>query len=408
MSGSNPRFPLFDSLRAIAALMVVACHLSVVRPVPLDEGWRPYLINMNTGVAVFFLISGFLLYRPFVSARYDGRPAPATLLYAQRRILRIVPAYWVALVGVVLLLGSSGEGIGASPVFTTEGVVRYFGFLQIYDSDTLLGGISAAWTLCVEMTFYAFLPLWALLMQRLPYRSRQGFVRSELVGLAVLFLIGLVWTAIAAGNANFTAATFFDVTEVEPWLYLPPGFLDHFALGMLLAVLSVVTVQRRSARAVVGLVERFPWLPWAVGVGAFVLLVNLPRLLPSDRVAVTVAVHELQAVVALGLLLPAVFGDPDRRFRPPSAVQPAPALGGPRLVRALPLARRGEHQAGRVGSARRARARPLRRRGLGRIAGGGCGELLPDRAPRAAPQPPTVTSPEVAGRRCADERSGPA
>ena len=142
---------------------------------------------MNVGVAVFFLLSGFLLYRPFAQARFEGRRRPATLLYAQRRALRIVPAYWVALVCVVLLVGRSGESATASPVFTPEGIITYFGFLQIYDSNTLLGGISAAWTLCVEVTFYALLPLWALLIARIPSRSPAGLhsLRARRAGRAV-------------------------------------------------------------------------------------------------------------------------------------------------------------------------------------------------------------------------------
>ena len=46
----------------------------------------------EAGVAIFFAISGFLLYRPFVSARLNGAPRPAARTYLRRRILRILPA----------------------------------------------------------------------------------------------------------------------------------------------------------------------------------------------------------------------------------------------------------------------------------------------------------------------------
>jgi peptidoglycan/LPS O-acetylase OafA/YrhL len=308
---SNPRFPLFDSLRAIAALSIFVFHLPLVPRLAIDNPVRPYLLVMNVGVAVFFLLSGFLLYRPFAQARFEGRELPRTLLYAQRRALRIVPAYWVALVCVVLLVGKSGESPTASPVFTPEGIITYFGFLQIYDGNTVLGGISAAWTLCVEVTFYALLPLWAVLMARLPSRSRRGFVRSELAGLAVLFVIGATWTSIAAANAEDSTAALLGL-DVNPWLYVLPGFLDHFALGMGLAVVSVALAgQSRQPRAV-GVIDRAPWLPWVVAAVAFVVAANLGDIIPGSRAARVVATHELQAVFAFGLLLPAVFGDPDR------------------------------------------------------------------------------------------------
>src|SRR5262249_10659308 len=74
---SNPRYPLSDSLRAIAALSVFVFHLPLVFRMSVDNPVRPYLLSLNVGVAVFFLVSGFLLYRPFASARYLGKGGPA-------------------------------------------------------------------------------------------------------------------------------------------------------------------------------------------------------------------------------------------------------------------------------------------------------------------------------------------
>src|SRR6478672_9327108 len=60
----NPRFPLVDGVRAIAALSVVLFH--TVAP----SGWAgAFRQQFAVGVPVFFLVSGFLLYRPFVAGR---------------------------------------------------------------------------------------------------------------------------------------------------------------------------------------------------------------------------------------------------------------------------------------------------------------------------------------------------
>src|SRR5262249_60723924 len=94
----NPRFPLFDALRGVAVLGVLTFHVALysgaINGSALGDtfGVFGYL-----GPLVFFAISGFLLYRPFVAARTAGRDAPSVRRYGRRRVLRIVPADWVVL-----------------------------------------------------------------------------------------------------------------------------------------------------------------------------------------------------------------------------------------------------------------------------------------------------------------------
>lgn len=311
MTASNPRFPLFDSLRAIAALLVFAVHLPWIYRLGPESSIFPYLQQLNVGVSVFFLISGFLLYRPFARARLAGEGSLALGAYFTRRALRIFPAYWVALVFVVVLVGTSGEARNATPVFSVEGFPRYFALMQVYDSDTLLGGISAAWTLSVELSFYVMLPLWALLMRRVRFDGRRGFVTTEAVGLAGLFAIGVAWTAIGAMRTDPSAAAFVDVTVIDPWLYLLPGYLDQFALGMGLAVASIAVADRDRPPAAIAALDRASWFPWVVAALAFLALGNVLAWFDT-RAGQILAIHELQAVFAFALLLPAVFGDPER------------------------------------------------------------------------------------------------
>ncbi len=90
-----PRYPLVDAIRAIAALSVLVFHAAnaAYTAVP-DQDWLgAVLARFNVGVPIFFVISGFLLYRPFVAARLGGRAAPRVRDYARRRVLRLVPAY---------------------------------------------------------------------------------------------------------------------------------------------------------------------------------------------------------------------------------------------------------------------------------------------------------------------------
>ena len=83
----NPRFPLVDGVRAIAAVSVLVFHATVTSSLP-----RTYVYQFASGVPIFFLLSGFLLYRPFVAARLGGRRKIRARDFARRRLLRIVPA----------------------------------------------------------------------------------------------------------------------------------------------------------------------------------------------------------------------------------------------------------------------------------------------------------------------------
>src|SRR4029077_572200 len=100
----NPRFPLFDGLRAAAALGVLFAHCAAAT-LAGSTLLGHAIGDFQMGVTVFFVISGFLLYRPFVAGDMTGRGAPRTLTFYRRRALRIFPAYWFALAAFALLPG---------------------------------------------------------------------------------------------------------------------------------------------------------------------------------------------------------------------------------------------------------------------------------------------------------------
>ena len=292
MNVQSARFPLMDSLRAIAALSVFVYHVAFVSGW-FDDGLAGrYLRELNLGVSIFFVLSGFLLYRPFVAARVEGEPSPALVPYAIRRVARIVPAYWVALTLIAIWLPVSG-------VFTAEGIVTYYGFLQAYDPDTITGGIGQAWTLTVEVSFYILLPILAFGLRRLPGHV----VRGELVLVAGLFAAGVLWKVLmlrSGGSLSGSLTAFVTL----------PAFLDQFAVGMGLAVASVVVARRTEEPASVRLVAQRPWLAWLVAALAFAALGAREGVVAWGSGSELIETHELKTVVAAGLILPAVFGQP--------------------------------------------------------------------------------------------------
>ena len=70
------------------------------------------LSRLDIGVAIFFAISGFLLYRPHVVAWFEETRAAATLPYLRNRALRILPALWVAVLLAALLVPNDSPSLG--------------------------------------------------------------------------------------------------------------------------------------------------------------------------------------------------------------------------------------------------------------------------------------------------------
>ncbi len=383
MHARSIRFPLMDSLRAIAALLVLGTHAAFFSQALV--GWdtlQALATRLESGVTVFFQISGFLLYRPFVAARFASDEPPLARAYAWRRLLRIVPAYWTALTGSAIWLGLS--------IFSASGILIYYGLGQIYFRDYSLGGIPQAWSLCVEIAFYLFLPVYAWLMRKVPAADDRARLRTELAGLGALVVIAFAWQLWRVSVADDPD----HANAVQGLLYLP-SFFDHFALGMGLAVASVAFAGR-SLPGPLALVERFPVLPW---LGAAAAFWAASRWIGLDGVGglrepVTgeqyFARHYLYGLFALGLLLPAVFGDPREGSRPALPRAALAALPRSRVVRDLPVAPHGLPPAPALGLPRgRDRAghdRDLgaRRDDLGH--GDRLGQLLADRASRAQPE----------------------
>lgn len=293
------RFPLFDGFRAIAATAVLLTHVSFATGNNTRSSWGGYFARADVGVAIFFLISGFLLYRPFVRARFRTEPAPRTGAFWWRRALRIYPAYWAALVAVVVIGGIEVHGFTAW--------LRFIFLIHIYWPTTVFGPVNQSWTLATEVAFYLFLPLYAFVLRRAVRHDAEPRrkLQAELVGIAALIAITWLYRWLISQHTEH-----FGVYNT--WL---PSWLDHFGLGMLLAVTSVLCAERGS-RAPAGLERRWaPVVCWVVAGVAFWLVsmemgvaVNLVEFTTRDEMVC----HVMYAIVAFFFLLPGVFGPQDK------------------------------------------------------------------------------------------------
>lgn len=156
----------FDLIRLLAACQVIFNHASYWLHLPVNHDLT-YIIELFPGVAVFFIISGYLVTKSFIDNKGNLK------LYAFSRILRIYPGLWINLIIILLLLFitnafsvrdilsyhfishmfllfSAGSDcptfICSSPPFSLTGFYKFF------PSGVL-------WTITVELGFYLVVPL---------------------------------------------------------------------------------------------------------------------------------------------------------------------------------------------------------------------------------------------------------
>jgi peptidoglycan/LPS O-acetylase OafA/YrhL len=297
------RFPLLDSVRGIALLAVVVAHSSFFMSIGGSDSLSH--LRFDFSVRLFFMVSAFLLYRPWVRARLAEWDSPSVAAFAWRRFLRILPAYYVALTVITLWLG-------LPLVFSTHGIWTFYGLVQVYQPGWAVGGLTQAWTLNVEVVFYAFLPLWGALMRRIPAASNRLKLRQELIGCALLLSLSFVY------KVAITATDAIDGVNGVPLQLNTLTFLDDFAIGMALGVLSAYYEGRSDVPRWLRMHDLHPGIAWGVGLGLLgvtsVAVGFFGRVAGDISGPPYVERHYLLALIAVTLMLPATFGDPERGF----------------------------------------------------------------------------------------------
>jgi peptidoglycan/LPS O-acetylase OafA/YrhL len=292
-SSALPRpehFPCFDGIRAIAAFAVIVFHAIYFCNGFRGVGGR-YFSNLDVGVSVFFVTSGFLLYRPFVAGNLSARAAPSLRAYFTRRIARIYPAYWLVLAFFTLVVHQLTVRGTKNAILDTTLTYTY----ASRSLSQLFQGLPVAWSLVVEVTFYAFLPVYALAIRRIG--QGRSVVSTELGGLVVLASLGL---------ASMIAGA---VGQVPVWMTVLPIRLHVFALGMLLAVLAS-NQWSGAPQTVFSRVGDFAWLWWLGALAAFFAIPVAFGVSPTHSMSHSQAVGNdlCRAVVGLFIVVPAVLG----------------------------------------------------------------------------------------------------
>jgi peptidoglycan/LPS O-acetylase OafA/YrhL len=220
MSQPDRTFPTLNAVRGIGALMVLTTH-AAFNTGQILRGWPGgVLARLDFGVPLFFVLSGFLLSRPFFLAIGRGDRHPSTRHYLWKRALRILPLYWVV-VCVALLFDPANEGLG------WEVWVRQLTLTQLYFPTLLPQSLTQMWSLCTEVAFYVLMPLTAYFLAAT--RRRKGLHLPTIVGRSlVIAALGVAWQAWFAHIPGREG-------HYLQWL---PGWMPMFLVGMCFAAVS--------------------------------------------------------------------------------------------------------------------------------------------------------------------------
>ena len=228
------RVPSLTGVRALAALLVVATHAAYTTGKYTHGFVGLFYSRLEIGVPIFFVLSGYLLFGPWVKAAAAGATGPSVKRYAWHRVRRIMPAYVVTVLAAYAIYHFRDGG--PNPGHSWWGLFRNLTLTQIYTDNygfaLLHQGLTQMWSLAVEVAFYVALPLLAYLLM-VVLCKRQWRPGLLLAGLAGLFLLSPAWMVLVHTNDSLPDGA-------KLWL---PGYLAWFVGGMMLTVLAAMGVR---------------------------------------------------------------------------------------------------------------------------------------------------------------------
>ncbi len=282
----NPQkttIPALDGVRAVACFLVLAFHLDYLLQLWNITSLGHLAIALalfgDTGVTLFFVLSGFLLFLPYVKSLLFDSSWPSARRFYLRRAFRIIPGYYATLFLVILLF---------HPEYLHLDHLKYLALFLTFFMDSARATYQKIdgpfWTLAVEWQFYLLLPLMALAMRVVVQR---GTVQWRIIKLLLCLTTIIAWGMISRYAGAYVYAhpditLFGSRTAVKVFLFFLYGtdgggfhgkFLEDFAVGMIASMCYMVATTRQAGsnwRAWQGWLQRLS--PWFWGFGLIVLV----------------------------------------------------------------------------------------------------------------------------------------
>lgn len=206
MSG---RLGPLDGIRGIAISMVLLFHVWQMSWLDMSVGpltLNPVGTSGFLGVELFFFLSGFVIFDPYVRAWLSGKPTPTVGDFARKRFLKIVPSYYLA----IIVLIATGYQHYTSVAEAGRDIALHAFFIHNWFAQTFGSIDGVMWSLGTEVQFYVVFPLLAWAFLRQPF-----LCTSAMIATAVIFRTATIHSY------------FFNQLLTQL-----PAVLDLFALGM--------------------------------------------------------------------------------------------------------------------------------------------------------------------------------
>lgn len=216
-------WPALDGLRTVSILLVVLFHST-------DPLWRS--VDGRMGVTLFFVISGFLITTLLL--REEERRGRVSLgAFYVRRVFRIAPLYYLALLATAVLVLVLGVGE------RTDGFVDKLPLLATFNGEfSGPGTFTHSWSLGIEEKFYVLWPLLGFAFLPLAAHRLPLLVLLVPVTLAASYAPGLgylgIYFPIAAGC--LLAALAHDGTWHRVWQFLSRRATAYVTLAVMVAL----------------------------------------------------------------------------------------------------------------------------------------------------------------------------
>ena len=300
----TPVFAVLDPLRAVGALAVVVTHATFWTGDYVRHGvLGSVLARLDVGVAIFFVLSGFLLSHHYLSRAWNREPAEPTGRYFWKRFLRIYPAYVVAVLLAMLFVEDNNDA-----TIRDWATVLLMG--DIYATDTYRPGLTQMWSLATEVSFYVVLPVLMLLATgRSGPRPR---TRRVLAVVGAMVAVNVLWTLDLQQRVQDGLAT----GVPGNWL---PSYLLWFGAGIALAWAHLLHQNGRAGAVTHTLVAlgRSPGVCWSLALGLLVVAATPlggPTMLAPPTAAEALTKQVLYAAIGAVLITSGAFNDPGSRY----------------------------------------------------------------------------------------------
>jgi peptidoglycan/LPS O-acetylase OafA/YrhL len=270
----HTNIPVLDGVRAIACFGVISYHIhyfiSHVFDLNAIFGLFAAAVAMAgwSGVTLFFVLSGFLLFMPYAKALLFAQRWPSARSFYLRRALRILPGYYIALSLLILLAHPQylqPDHLGDLGLFVT--------LLMDSTRQTYQQINGPFWTLAIEWQYYMLLPLFALGIGLLVRRGKTSVQRCWFLVACLLGLViwGLVTRFVGIYYTAHPSETILVPRRVlNVFLLLTYGvsgkYYEDFAVGMLLSTLYIASHNATPTSKISQFFSRYDSWFWGAGI----------------------------------------------------------------------------------------------------------------------------------------------